>query len=953
MYMHVNMDGELTVIPVDEDGNQLQLSTQEISAVQSQVRHIQSQLQLDDASFTTGQTDVVVPSVSRLNAWKTDGYNEDNIDKADCSNWQNILKADGNNQQNVLKADSNNRHSILKVDSNNHHNIWKTDGNDQLETAAASTFISSDVTKSGCITGRVRSRSEVTSDHMRPVVLVCNVRDREFGGDDDGGGEKVMMVSGVRNMSPAGFFHNLSSDETEPSFHLYRCPTCYKTFTSDGTLAKHMQVHTPESFVCLECGKTFNLKGNLQKHMDTHSGKKQFKCEECGKEFLLKGNLKKHQLNHSGQKDYICLVCQKKFVLKGNLQKHLATHIKPFDCEQCSEAFSTQASLSRHIKSSHAEPSVYECHLCRKQFHYMRYLRQHMETHQESIAYTCSSCEQQFKTSALLKAHKRRAHTEPTEECETCGKKFLTKHDLKRHAEIHREDKPFQCEICRKTFVRKAALSKHLGSHKDFRCDKCSASFNTEENLHHHESVPCGDNVLACPICQQSFTRRANLKRHLRYHGGKRSFTCDICQEMFTRKESMQRHLMGHRDIKPHECNFCGKRFLSAWNLKTHRYTHTGECPYKCVHCGKGFRSTWNRNIHMTTHTGRKAYTCRVCMTQFTTYTSLRRHSASHYPHLNSQNTQLRNRKRKSTMKIVNACHSKSSGSGSKKTDGKQRKLGSRKTEFSLRPIRKPNRCSVCDKGFWSPLFLQSHIAKHREHTSSAGSQIVGRENRNYGSNIGLSESGCEASESLIKPIQSDTEGIDMQVFNKDVFSHNSSFPKPKSFVCNSTTQSNRSNQEMSNDHVMDAVSESCCVQRLTDSLLERQTGVTQENKSDLNTMVCDLESKTKQTSNLISSHKNYIPSDHSVGITSEKNLRTQEISNVTDIQYASMRLEHVSSCEPGLLKQGGNSSHLVADRSRLKKKNISFHAECYICAKEFDNKSQLKRHMKIHETGS
>ncbi|XP_026550489.1 gastrula zinc finger protein XlCGF49.1-like, partial [Notechis scutatus] len=94
----------------------------------------------------------------------------------------------------------------------------------------------------------------------------------------------------------------------------FQCPECEKSFTTNGNLKVHLNIHSrDQSFKCLECGKSFNYRSNLSTHQIIHTGEKPHKCLECGKSFSLKHHLYKHQKTHSGEKPYKCLDCGKSF----------------------------------------------------------------------------------------------------------------------------------------------------------------------------------------------------------------------------------------------------------------------------------------------------------------------------------------------------------------------------------------------------------------------------------------------------------------------------------------------------------------------------------------------------------------------------------------------------------------------------------------------------------------
>jgi uncharacterized Zn-finger protein len=74
-----------------------------------------------------------------------------------------------------------------------------------------------------------------------------------------------------------------------PGAQRFGCPTCGKSYTSLGSLRKHMHVHGEKSFACTfpGCNKRFADAAKLESHAVKHTASKDIKCDACGKVRML------------------------------------------------------------------------------------------------------------------------------------------------------------------------------------------------------------------------------------------------------------------------------------------------------------------------------------------------------------------------------------------------------------------------------------------------------------------------------------------------------------------------------------------------------------------------------------------------------------------------------------------------------------------------------------------
>ncbi|KAG5681894.1 hypothetical protein PVAND_011300 [Polypedilum vanderplanki] len=108
--------------------------------------------------------------------------------------------------------------------------------------------------------------------------------------------------------------------------------------------------------VCDVCKKIFKRKEFLMQHLKSHIGLRPFKCTEatCNKAFSRKEHLLRHISSHTGTKEFVCNVCNKFFSRKDNLNKHRRIHPETnqqgvrHNCQNCGKQFPIRSQLIKH-----------------------------------------------------------------------------------------------------------------------------------------------------------------------------------------------------------------------------------------------------------------------------------------------------------------------------------------------------------------------------------------------------------------------------------------------------------------------------------------------------------------------------------------------------------------------------------------------------------------------------
>jgi len=168
--------------------------------------------------------------------------------------------------------------------------------------------------------------------------------------------------------------------------HCNLCDKSYKNKNSLGHHVR--SVHRDAGAMCSLCGTNFKQRESLSRHIErVHNKYKpsvneqplQFDCTQCGKSYSTKGSLKKHMTcAHRG--NFSCSVCDAIFTRRDSLNRHITRfhgNMKSFggnfgsfiqekslkenwkrksDCEKCGKSFSTTYLLKYHIHDKHVEP---------------------------------------------------------------------------------------------------------------------------------------------------------------------------------------------------------------------------------------------------------------------------------------------------------------------------------------------------------------------------------------------------------------------------------------------------------------------------------------------------------------------------------------------------------------------------------------------------------------------
>ncbi|KAH3822431.1 hypothetical protein DPMN_124209 [Dreissena polymorpha] len=133
--------------------------------------------------------------------------------------------------------------------------------------------------------------------------------------------------------------------------------------------------------------------------------------ETCGKNYKTKYGLNLHiKSKHSNNFKHRCSLCEKACNQSVQYRFHCTTHLKVSidKCPHCKLSFSSNGSLSRHLKTCINNKESFErfkCDKCDATFPHGYRLRYNQRGKHEEKRYTCEGCSKTFAWRSSLKVH--------------------------------------------------------------------------------------------------------------------------------------------------------------------------------------------------------------------------------------------------------------------------------------------------------------------------------------------------------------------------------------------------------------------------------------------------------------------------------------------------------------------------------------------------------------------
>lgn len=140
-----------------------------------------------------------------------------------------------------------------------------------------------------------------------------------------------------------------------PKSSKFTCQLCWREFSRQSSLNRHMECHIMKTMRCKFCEKEFKNKESLHRHERMHTEDSPHKCHVCGKSYCSSSTLVAHIRKHTGETPFRCSDCNETFYLVSSYERHVARHrgVKEFECEICNHRFWVVDDLRAHVNRAH------------------------------------------------------------------------------------------------------------------------------------------------------------------------------------------------------------------------------------------------------------------------------------------------------------------------------------------------------------------------------------------------------------------------------------------------------------------------------------------------------------------------------------------------------------------------------------------------------------------------
>ncbi|KAH0952437.1 hypothetical protein HN011_011876 [Eciton burchellii] len=412
-----------------------------------------------------------------------------------------------------------------------------------------------------------------------------------------------------------------------------------------------------QQFACINCKSVYNKKSSLTTHLRYECGQPpRFKCPYC--DLVSKKTSNVHQ--HIRRKHKSCMVYVQD-ILIFRLTGKTSANGRTFRCPNCTNVFSRQKGLRKHLIYECGQPPRFQCPYCNHRSKLILNLYKHVRRrHCDRITLLDWSF---FGTPDVLTASRR----EVKFPCPSCNSVFNRKNNLQKHLKYECGQLPrFKCPYCVYLSKKTSNVRAHIrGLHPD-----CSVNvIDLNKNLLHLGDFKISKNrhKFPCPKCRSAFSRKNNLYSHLKFECGQLPrFGCPYCMYISKKSSNVRAHIRRKHDglnycvfapmpvthgyvfPPPYSSSFTTTKvpttttmtMMSAM-IKTNTGAKMLNKKFYCANCSSGFSRKGGLTYHQKFECGQQPrFSCPYCVYCARHISNARRHVRKCHPGQDSERSQ-------------------------------------------------------------------------------------------------------------------------------------------------------------------------------------------------------------------------------------------------------------------------------------------------------------------------
>ena len=127
-------------------------------------------------------------------------------------------------------------------------------------------------------------------------------------------------------------------------------------------------------------------------------------------------------------------------------------------------------------------------------------------------------------------------------------------------------------ESTQETELKRHKLLVHENSRPEFKCDVCSFSDMTEENVLNHKIAKHSKHV--CEMCDFECDTEQKIEDHFKTAHKQTKFTCTHCPSTFKTHAKLKEHKANQHEPQSFPCDYCGNKSASLSKLDEHIQTY-------------------------------------------------------------------------------------------------------------------------------------------------------------------------------------------------------------------------------------------------------------------------------------------------------------------------------------------------------------------------------------------